>query len=108
MERSKSPKKSKSKSSSRWIVFIFIFTIFLSGAFSFLSQELLNQAGLIAAFSVLLIIVMIGILFDIIGVAVTAADKKPFHSMAAQKIPEAADALRLLRNADPPGQQFLQ
>lgn len=67
-----------------------------------------QSGGLIAAFSVLLIIVMIGILFDIIGVAVTAADKKPFHSMAAQKIPEAADALRLLRNADPPGQQFLQ
>ena len=100
MERSKSPKKSKSKSNHRWIVFIFVFTIFLSGAFSFLSQELLNQAGLIAAFSVLLIIVMIGILFDIIGVSVTAADKKPFHSMAAQKIPEATDALRLLRNAD--------
>ena len=100
MERAKPPRRAKTKSAKRWILFIFLFTILLSGLFSFLSQELLNQAGLIAAFSVLLIIVMIGILFDIVGVAVTAADKKPFHSMAAQKIPEAADALRLLSNAD--------
>ena len=98
----KTQKRSRSggKGGSFWIVFIFIFTILLSGVFSFLSQELLHQAGLAAAFMILLVIVMTGILFDIIGVAVTAADSKPFHSMAAQKIPEAPDALRLLRNAD--------
>ena len=40
-----------------------------------------------------------GILFDIIGVAVTAADPRPFHSMAAHKEPGAKEALMLLRNA---------
>jgi len=34
-----------------------------------------------------------------IGVAVTAADETPFHSMASRRIPEAAEAIRLLRNA---------
>ncbi|MFQ8767640.1 MAG: hypothetical protein ACLR8U_14850 [Oscillospiraceae bacterium] len=38
-------------------------------------------------------------MFDIIGVAVTAADEKPFHSMASRKVPEAGEALKLIRNA---------
>ena len=43
---------------------------------------------------------LLGIIFDIIGVAVTSADEKPFHSMAARKVPGALDAIRLLRNAE--------
>ena len=39
-------------------------------------------------------------MFDIIGVAVTSAEEKPFHSMAARKVPGAQDAIRLLRNAE--------
>ena len=52
------------------------------------------------AFVILLLIVLIGIVFDVIGVAVTAADEKPFHSMAARKVPGAKEALRLLRKAE--------
>ena len=48
----------------------------------------------------MLIIVLLGILFDIVGVAVMSADEKPFHSMAAKKVPGAAEALKLLRNAE--------
>ena len=32
--------------------------------------------------------------------AVTAADVKPFHSMAAHRVPGAQEALKLLRNAE--------
>ena len=45
-------------------------------------------------------IILIGIVFDIIGVAVTSADEKPFHSMAARKVPGALESLRLLRKAE--------
>ena len=48
---------------------------------------------------VLAVFIGLGILFDIIGVAVTAADPRPFHSMAAHKEPGAKEALVLLRNA---------
>ena len=34
---------------------------------------------------ILALFIGLGILFDIIGVAVTAADEKPFHSMAAHR-----------------------
>ena len=36
-------------------------------------------------------------MFDIIGVAVTAADPKPFHSMAAHKVRGAKDSLKLIK-----------
>ena len=52
------------------------------------------------AFVILLLIVLIGIIFDIVGVAVTSADEKPFHSMAARKVIGAQEAIRLLRKAD--------
>ena len=52
------------------------------------------------AFLILLAIVLVGIIFDIVGVAVTSADEKPFHSMAARKVPGGLEAIRLLRNAE--------
>ena len=55
---------------------------------------------MVAAFIVLLLIVFLGILFDIIGVAVMSANEKPFHSMAAKKLPGAVEAMKLLRSAE--------
>ena len=94
------PKKKKSNGSLRWIITIFFTTIVLSSTISFFSSTVLEKAGLVEAFLVLLLIVRLGIVFDIIGVAVMSADEKPFHSMAAKKVPGASEALRLLRNAE--------
>ena len=97
----KTKKKSQKKSGNlRWIITIFFVTIVVSSAISFLSSTILDGAGLVEAFIVLLLIVLIGVFFDIIGVAVISASEKPFHSMASRKIPEAVDALRLIRNAE--------
>ena len=89
-----------SKKTVRWVVTIFVITLFVSGAISFLSEELLARSGMIAAFAILLVIVLVGIVFDILGVAVTSADERPFHSMASRKVPGAQEAIRLLRNAE--------
>ena len=72
----------------------------ISAVFSFLSQGLLNAASLFGAFVVLLAIIAIGIFFDLLGVAVTAAEEKPFHSMASRKVPGGPEGIWLLRNAD--------
>jgi len=55
---------------------------------------------MIVAFVILLVIVLLGIIFDIIGMAVATADEKPFHSMAARKVPGAQESIHLLRNAE--------
>ena len=92
-------KKARSKT-IRWVVTIFLVTIVISGAISFVSDEVMSRSGIFAAFLILLTIIFVGIIFDIIGMAVATADEKPFHSMAARKVPGAQAAIRLLRNAE--------
>lgn len=89
-----------SKKTVQWVVTIFVITLFVSGAISFLSEKLLAHSGMVAAFVILFVIMLVGILFDVVGVAVTSADERPFHSMAARKVPGAQEAIRLLRNAE--------
>ena len=60
----------------------------------------MENSTIFVAFLILLTIVLVGIVFDIIGVAVTSADEKPFHSMAARKVPGAMEAIRMLRQAE--------
>ena len=85
---------------SLWIVMIFVSTVLISAVFSMVSGALLSASGMLAAFCILLVIILIGILFDVLGVAVTAADPKPFHSMAAHRVRGAQEALGMLRQAD--------
>ncbi len=84
----------------RWVVTIFFVTIFVSGTISLVSDLIMESSSIVVAFLILFAIVLIGIVFDVIGVAVTSADEKPFHSMAARKVPGAQESIRLLRNAE--------
>ena len=83
----------------RWVIFITIFAFLLSVFMSTFSDILLRKSNTAVAFIVLIAIIFIGILFDIIGVAVTVTDEKPFHSMAASKVKGAKSSLMLIRNA---------
>ena len=84
----------------RWVVTIFLVTIFVSGAITLISEEIMSNSGMVVSFVILLIIVLVGIFFDVLGVAVTAADETPFHSMASRKVPGALESIRLLRSAE--------
>ena len=84
----------------RWVVTIFFVTIFISGSITLISDEIMASSGIAVAFIILLAIVLVGIIFDVIGMAVATADEKPFHSMAARKVPGALEAISLLRNAE--------
>ena len=92
-------KKERNKT-IRWVVSVFFATILISGTISFVSDEIMESSSTFVAFLSLLLIVFLGIIFDVIGVAVTSADEKPFHSMAARKVPGGAEVIRLLRNAE--------
>ena len=90
----------KKKTNYRWLYKIVLISIAASMVFTLASAKILGRAGYIVAFVTLAAFVIIGIVFDIIGVAVTAAKEAPFHSMATHRERGAADALRLIRNAD--------
>lgn len=88
------------RKTTMWVVTVFFATILISGMISLISDEVMSSSSLVGAFVILLFIVLLGIVFDVIGMAVATADEKPFHSMAARKVPGAREALSLLRNAE--------
>ena len=98
-KKPKSDKKGGQSSQYRWVVTAFCLAVTLSAALSLASEAVLSGAGLVVALFILAAFILLGIVFDIIGVAVTAADPRPFHSMAAHKVKGAKDSLRLIRNA---------
>jgi Mg2+/Co2+ transporter CorB len=49
---------------------------------------------------ILIIVIFTGIIFDIIGTAVTAATETPFHAMGADKVRGSRQAVMLIRHAD--------
>lgn len=101
MKKPSNPKTGKKEHNHyRWALTAFVMAVALSGLLSLSSEAILENAGLLLALLILALFIGLGILFDIIGVAVTAADPRPFHSMAAHKEKGAKAAIRLLQNAN--------
>ena len=93
-------RKEEQKKTRNWVLTIFFMTIAISGTISLLSDMVMERSNIAVAFIILLMIIVVGIIFDIIGMAVASADEKPFHAMAARKVPGAKESIRLLRNAE--------
>ena len=91
------------KVSYSWIVKIIIWTFFISCVMQMLQAGLLRKVNIIWAFMILIGFVLIGIIFDIVGTAVTAASEVPFHSLSSRKVRGAKETIRLIRNADKVG-----
>lgn len=99
-KRSVNKKKEKEKRGRRWVITVILITFVISSLLQMIQAGLMSKVNLAMAFVILITFVMIGILFDIIGVAVTSANETPFHSLSSQKIRGAKEAVRLIRSAD--------
>lgn len=93
-------KKRKKKSWWIWPLKIFIIAIILSFSFSFLSEYIFSKVGIIVSIAVLIVLLCIGVVFDMIGVAVTAASIEPFAAMRSRKVYGADKAMGLIKNAE--------
>jgi hypothetical protein len=84
----------------RWVATTTLLTFVLAVLLSVTTQVLFGLVeSIIAALLVLLAIVFTGIMFDMIGIAATAADEVPLLAKAAKKVTGAREALYLVRNA---------
>lgn len=81
------------------LALIFGLTFIIAMLFSYIFEVLLSDVPLLAAFLLLIVIIIIGIIFDGIGNAVVAVDEVTFHSMAAAKVRGAKESIILIRNA---------
>ena len=96
----KKEKTKKEKVDVKWIITVVIVTFIISFGLSFIANFTIPNLSLIFGVLITLIFIFIGILFDIIGVSVTSADEKVFHSMASRKVKGASVAVKLKKNAD--------
>lgn len=106
MKKNKTNKKVKFSASNsqridvKWVIKTLILTFVLSAVFNLFSTAVMDRASIFVAVLILLFIISVGIIFDLIGTAITTAEETAFHSMAAKKIKGAKAAIRLVRAKD--------
>ena len=96
----KREKKSKKFINWNWIFKITFIAFLLSFSFSSISELTIPNVSIVIGILLIIIFIGLGVLFDIIGVAVTSADEKIFHSMSARKVKGAKLAVKFKKNAD--------
>jgi len=93
--------KKNNRSKYKWVAFVSLWTFVLSVFITIASEVLLeNIKSFILSVILLLIIIVVGVIFDTIGIAAAAAEEVPFHAKAAKKVTGARQAIFLIRNAD--------
>lgn len=91
----------KSSVSTTYVLLVAVGSFSLAVIFSIISELMIrNLTNLAYTFIILLAIIIMGVAFDILGTAVTAANEAPFHAKAAKRVLGAQQSIVLLRNAD--------
>ncbi len=95
----KSSKKKKRKV-NLWPLKAMVISVLLSFAVNAASTVALSDSHFAIACIITIVIITVGVFFDMIGTAVTACDTQPFLSMAARKVKGAKMAVKLSQSRD--------
>lgn len=87
------------KNKTKWILTVFILSFILSVIFSGISTAMTENFHTIILVLVILLVIGIGILFDMIGVAVLTCKESNLHAKAAKKMKGAKAAISLIKNS---------
>lgn len=90
----------KRKKRNLWPLKAFVITLFLAAAVNAASEIVLEDSQLWLASVLTVIILLLGVVFDIIGTAATSCDVGPFLSMASRKLKGAKLAVKLAQKSD--------
>ena len=88
------------KNKKSWIIIVFILTFLLSLLFSLITNIVSYQFGIIATSVAIVLVISVGILFDLIGAGCLSANEATFHAMSSQKVKGAKTAIYLIKNSD--------
>lgn len=100
VQTKKKEKVKKENVDFKWIATVTLTAFTISFGLSFVSEMTIPNLSLFLGIIVTLLFVLLGIAFDIIGVAVTTADEAVFHSMNSRKVKGANVAVKFKKNAD--------
>jgi len=95
----KKPIKDKKKTDKKWVLTISIISFLISLLFSFIGETIIPNSHIFISTILVFAFIALGIIFDMIGIAVTVADIKTFNSMATKKVKGAKTAVKLIKNA---------
>ena len=88
-------------SSLKFALFWGTVAFFTAIFFSFFSEIVLPRLQiLMLSFSFLLLVIITGIVFDMVGVSVAVANEHPFHAKATKRLRGATQAIVMVRHAD--------
>ena len=87
------------KKKDTWIYKVFFMSFFLAALFSAGSNYVAETFNMAALIIIILIVMFVGIIFDVIGVSVLTANEATYHAKASQKVNGARESVNLLRNA---------
>lgn len=90
----------KKESKFKWIITVLLLSFALSILMSLGSNMIIPKINLYVGIIIILVFILISIFFDMVGVAITAAEERPFHSMASKKVKGSSHSVRLLKNSD--------
>ncbi len=91
----------KKRRRARWILVTVIWTFILAIIFGFIAHYTLSEIkSLFLAFLILLVVILIGITFDLIGTAAAAAQIAPLNAKAARRVAGAKKGVYLVKNAE--------
>ena len=90
----------KKESKFKWIITVLLLSFTLSILMSLGSNMIIPKINLYVGIIIILVFILISIFFDMVGVAITAAEERPFHSMASKKVKGSSHSVRLLKNSD--------
>lgn len=83
----------KKKNNTKWLITITLLAFIISFVFSLISEMTLSKVPLIIGIIILILFIAIGIIFDMVGVAVTSGTESPLNAMSAKKIKGAKKAV---------------
>lgn len=91
--------KQKKQRVNSWIIVVLVSTFLLSLLFSYISNTAITKLDLIPGIIILVLVILVGVFFDLVGVAVTVANEEHFHAQASKKIKGSKTAIKLIRNS---------
>ena len=90
----------KKESKVKWIITVLILSFVLSILMSLGSNMVIPKINIYVGIAIIILFIVISIVFDMIGVAITAAEERPFHSMASKRVKGSTHSVKLLKNSD--------
>lgn len=90
----------KKKKRNLWPLKAMVISLVLSFAVNAGSELVLEDSQLWLASLLTVIILALGVIFDMIGTAATSCDVQPFLAMASRKVKGAKTAVKLAKNCD--------